>query len=149
MRGYKAATRDATRLAGGWRTYHHAMRRLLTGPLLALVLTACGLVPVGQGPPVPAGPLGPIAPGEAGAPPIECRGVPLEQCKGFASADQPDVVRWIITCTSVCTPDKGDVRIDILGPDGTTRAAGQGSYASGAAMPAPAAPPPASDPPPS
>jgi hypothetical protein len=54
------------------------------------------------------------------------------------------VVRYIVTCTSVCTPQKGDVRIDILGSNGATRSAGSGSYSSADAVPAPA--PAASEP---
>ena len=92
-----------------------------------------------NGPPVPPGQLGPIVQGEGGGPPIECRGVPVESCRGFGNTGgEPDVVRYIITCTSVCTPIKGDVRIDILGSNGTTRYAGDGSYSSGDAVPAPA-----------
>ena len=111
---------------------------------VAFVLAGCGVVPVQNGPPVPPGQLGPIVQGEGGGPPIECRGVPLESCRGFGSTGDPDVVRYVITCTSVCTPDKGDVRIDILGSNGATRSAGNGAYSSGDAVPAPA--PPASDP---
>ena len=72
------------------------------------------------------------------------RGVPIEQCMGSANAGEADVVRYIITCTSVCTPQQGDVRIDIVGSNGTVRSAGDGSYAS-----APAAAPLPSDPGPS
>jgi hypothetical protein len=69
---------------------------------------------------------------------VECRGVPIEQCTGFANAGEGDVVRYIVTCTSVCTPERGDVRIDILGSNGTIRSAGDGSYASApAAAPLP------------
>lgn len=116
---------------------------------MASAVAACVFVPVGDRPPVAAGPLGPVVPGEGGSPPVECRGVPLEQCKGFANTGEADVARYIVTCTSTCTPVKGDVRIDILGTNGVVRSAGDGSYASGEAAPAPAAPPLASDPGPS
>jgi len=125
------------------------MRRPLIGSVIAIAVAACALVPVGDRPPVAAGPLGPVVPGEGGSPPIECRAVPLEQCKGFANMGEADVVRYIVTCTSVCTPLKGDVRIDILGTNGLVRSAGEGSYESAEAEPAPAATPMPSDPGPS
>ena len=112
------------------------------------MVAACGLTPVANRPPVVAGPLGPIVPGQGGAPPVECRGVPIEQCTGFANAGEADVVRYIITCTSVCTPDKGEVRIDVLGSNGIVRSHGDGGYETAAAAPMPAAAP-ASDPGPS
>jgi hypothetical protein len=83
------------------------MRRLLIGMVIATVVAACALVPVGDRPPVVAGPLGPVVPGEGGSPPVECRAVPLEQCKGFANMGEADVARYIVTCTSICTPLKG------------------------------------------
>ena len=125
------------------------MRRSLIGPVVAIALAACGVVPVQDRPPVPVGPLGPIVPGDGGAPPVECRAVPIEECKGFSSIGEADVVRYIVTCTTVCTPQKGDVRIDILGANGVTRSAGEGSYSSGQAAPAPAITPVPSDPGPS
>ena len=114
------------------------MRRLVLAAVALLILGGCGLVPVQNGPRVPPGPLGPIVRAEGGGPPIECRGVPLDQCRGFASSGEADVVRYIVTCTSACTPDKGDVRIDILGTNGTTRSAGSGSYSTAEAVPVPA-----------
>lgn len=113
------------------------------------MVAACGLTPVADRPPVPAGPLGPIVPGPAGAAPVECRGVPIEQCTSFANAGERDVVRYIITCTAVCTPQQGSVRIDILGSNGSTRSAGDGQYVASAPVPAPAAPAEPSDPGPS
>lgn len=108
---------------------------------LSVAIAACGLTPVANRPPVPAGPLGPVVPGQGGSPPVECRGVPREQCVSFVNAGEADVVRYIVTCTSVCTPEQGDVRIDILGSNGTTRSAGDGSYASApAAAPLPSEP---------
>ena len=121
-----------------------AMPRLLAIVGIAFAVAACGLTPVANGPPVPPGPLGPIVPGQGGSPPVECRGVPRDQCMSFVNLGEGDVVRYIITCTSVCTPEKGDVRIDILSSNGTVRSAGDGSYAS-----APAAAPLPSDPGPS
>jgi hypothetical protein len=103
-------------------------------------------MPVAEGPPVAPGPLGPIVPGEAGGPPVECRGVPHNECTTFGQGSgEPDVVRYIVTCTSVCTPEKGDVRIDILGSDGRTRSAGAGSYSSAQAAPQEAPAPMPSD----
>jgi len=144
--GFKSAIRsdgsDCKRLTDGG--YDGAVRRMVLAAVALLVLAGCGLIPVQNGPPVPPGPLGPIVPAEGGGPPVECRGVPLDQCRGFASSGEADVVRYIITCTSVCSPEKGDVRIDILGGNGATRSAGNGSYSTGEAVPVPA--PPASDP---
>jgi hypothetical protein len=111
---------------------------LLPFVVVASVLGACALVPVQDRAPVPPGPLGPIVQAEGGGPAIECRGVPLEQCRGFGATGDPDVVRYIVTCTSVCTPQKGDVRVDIVGSNGATRSAGSGAYSSGDAVPAPA-----------
>ena len=125
------------------------MRRLLYLAAGVLMVAACGLTPVENRPPVPAGPLGPIVPGPAGAPPVECRGVPIEQCTSFANAGEVDVVRYIVTCTTVCTPLKGDVRIDVLGSDGTVRNHGDGGYEAAAAAPVPEPAPTASDPGPS
>jgi hypothetical protein len=125
------------------------MRRLLAVVGISLAGAACGLTPVGARPPVPAGPLGPIIPAQGDTPPVECRGVPLEQCASFANTGEVDVVRYIITCTAVCTPQQGSVRIDILGSNGTTRSAGDGQYAASAPVPAPAATEVPSDPGPS
>jgi hypothetical protein len=110
---------------------------------LTLGIAGCGLSPtvLNGDPPVPAGPLGPIVPGQPGSPPVECRGVPIEDCKSMGSVDGPNVVRVIVTCMTVCTPAKGDVRIDVLRPDGSTEAMGQGSYAGAEVFPQPAIPP--------
>lgn len=124
------------------------MGRLLGIAGLVSALAACGLTPVANRPAVPAGPLGPVIPGQGGSPPVECRGVPIEQCMSFVNAGEGDVVRYIITCTAVCTPEQGDVRIDILGSNGIVRSAGDGSYASAPAE-APAPPEVPSDPGPS
>jgi hypothetical protein len=114
-----------------------SMHRVVACSLVTLALAGCGLVPVGdQGPPVPAGPLGPIVQADGGGPPIECRGVPIEQCQGWGNVGVADVVRWIVTCTSVCTPQQGDVRIDALRSNGTTESMGGGSYSSAEAAPA-------------
>lgn len=120
------------------------MRRLVLAAVGLLAFVGCSLVPVQNGPPVPPRPLGPIVQAEGAGPPVECRGVPVEQCRGFAGSGEADVVRYIITCTSACTPRQGDVRVDILGTNGVTRSAGNGSYSSGDAVPAPA--PAASEP---
>lgn len=88
---------------------------------------------------MPAGPLGPIVQGQPGNPPIECRGVPLDSCRGFGTGSK-DVVRIIVTCTGTCTPQRGDVRVDALRQDGTTESRGQGTYedAGQPALPEPA-----------
>ena len=120
---------------------------------IASTLGACGFIGgtvVQDGPPVPAGPLGPVVPGRDGGPPVECRGVPMVQCQDFGCCAEAGVVRVIVTCTGVCTPVNGEVRIDALQPNGTTRSMGQGAYAGAAAQPAPPViPEPAVTPPPS
>ena len=110
---------------------------------MAMVVAGCGLTRtvVNGDPPVPAGPLGPIVPAQGGGPPVECRGVPIDQCQGFGGVGEPNIVRVIVTCKTVCTPVKGDVRIDVLRPNGTTESMGQGSYAGAEAVPEPAIPP--------
>jgi hypothetical protein len=111
----------------------HLSRVVLAAGSLAMAvgLIGCGLTRtvVNGDPPVPAGPLGPVVPAQPGGQPIECRGVPIEQCQGFGGVGDPNVVRVIVTCMTVCTPTKGDVRIDVLRPNGTTESMGQGSYA--------------------
>lgn len=142
------ANAHGVRLARGWRSqpdYHafvHAARALLATIVVLATLAACGFMGgalVDDPRPVPAGPLGPVLPGQGGAPAVECRGVPLDQCRSFVSQDQQNVVRVIVTCTAACTPTQGEVRIDVLLPDGSTRQAGQGSYAT---APEPAVPAP-------
>ena len=110
---------------------------------VAVGLAGCGLTRtvVNGDPPVPAGPLGPVVAGQAGAPPVECRGVPIDECQSMGGVDGPDVVRVIVTCMTVCTRAKGDLRIDVLRPNGTTESMGQGSYAGAEAVPEPAIPP--------
>ena len=97
----------------------------------ALLVGACGSAPVEVA--VPAGPLAPIVPVAAGEPPVECRGVPMPRCLDFGLDPGPDpdvdgVVRFIVTCTSTCTPDSGDVRIDQLGVDGVISPVARGGY---------------------
>ena len=88
--------------------------------------------------PVPAGPLGPVLPPQGGGSAVECRGVPMEMCRSFGDVGDPTVVRVIVTCTSVCTPAKGDVRIDVVSASGEVVSRGQGSYESAAEPPIPA-----------
>jgi hypothetical protein len=107
---------------------------------LSSTSVACGFLGgtvVEEGPPVPAGPLGPVLPGQDGNPPVECRGVPMGPCRDFGFGADPTVVRVIVSCIRVCTPVNGEVRIDGVQPDGTTRSMGQGSYSGAAAEPAP------------
>jgi hypothetical protein len=124
---------------GHRRTVH---RSLAIAALLGLVLfsASCdivrGVVP-GQ-PPVAAGPLGPIFQGPDGGPPVECRGVPKDECIGFTSRGEANVVRFIVVCTSVCTPGKGDVAMYALRPSGAVEAIGTGSYSGVEAEPQPA-----------
>jgi hypothetical protein len=106
---------------------------------MALVVAGCGLssVVVDDGaPPVPPGPLGPIVQPAGGGPPVECRGVPLSECKSVGDEDpNGDVVRYIVTCTAVCTPEKGEMRIDALRSNGTTDLLAQGAWEGAQAAP--------------
>jgi hypothetical protein len=66
----------------------------------------------------------------------------MEMCRSFGDVGDPTVVRVIVTCTSVCTPTKGDVRIDVVLSSGAVVSRGQGAYESaGAGPPIPAAEP--------
>lgn len=120
------------------------VRTIASGPgravvvmTLGLIVAACGILPISGDGTVPAGPLGPMAPGRAGGPPIECRGVPLEHCRNAVSdPGRPDIVRMIVTCTSTCTPAQGDYRIDALLANGRIESLGGGGYASAPAEPA-------------
>lgn len=125
-----------------------SVARLAVLAVLALTLSGCGLMrTAGDGQaPVPPGPLGPVLPGQGGGAPVECRGVPIEQCQSFGNVGEPNVLRWIISCVTVCTPLKGDVRIDVLRPNGAIESMGQGSYASAGAAPVPDTPPPIATP---
>ncbi len=108
------------------------MNRVLGLAGVIATLAGCGMLsaPQPQRAPIQPGPLAPIVRAPGGAL-VECRGVPQEQCLSFASDGQEaGVVRLIVTCTSTCTPIKGDVRIDVLHPDGTVSSAGDGGYAS-------------------
>jgi hypothetical protein len=116
-------------------------RALAIAALIAVALLAagCGIVDreVGQ-PPIAPGPLGPIFPAPDGGPPIECRGVPKDECIGFTSRGETNIVRFIVVCTSVCTPAKGDVGMYALRPSGAVDGIGQGSYSGAEAVPQPA-----------
>jgi hypothetical protein len=61
----------------------------------------------------------------------------MVQCRDFGFGAEAGVVRVIVTCTAVCTPVNGQVRVDALLPDGTTRSMGQGAYEGAAAEPLP------------
>ena len=133
---YHAAVDDRRRLGA----LLEPVRVLIVTIALASTVGACGFIGgtvVQDGPPVPAGPLGPVVPGRDGGPPVECRGIPMAQCQDFGCCAEAGVVRVIVTCTGVCTPLKGEVRIDAVQPNGTTRSMGQGAYESAAAEPAP------------
>jgi hypothetical protein len=120
-----------------------AARVLLATMALVVTVAGCG---VAGGPgqdqrPIPAGPLGPVLPPEGAGSAVECRGVPMEMCRSFADVGDPTVIRVIVTCTSVCTPTKGDVRIDVVFSSGAVVSRGQGGYESAEAAPVPPAPP--------
>ena len=115
-----------------------AAKVLLATVAMVVTLAGCGVMggPVQDQRPVPAGPLGPVLPPQGGGSAVECRGVPMEMCRSFGDVGDPTVVRVIVTCTSVCTPTKGDVRIDVVSSSGAVVSRGQGSYESaGAAEP--------------
>jgi hypothetical protein len=120
-----------------------AARLLLATTALVVTVAGCGVVggPIQDQRPVPAGPLGPVLPPQGGGAAVECRGVPIEMCRGFGDVGDPTVIRVIVTCTSVCTPTKGDVRIDVVFSSGAIVSRGQGGYESAEAAPVPPAPP--------
>jgi hypothetical protein len=98
---------------------------------LALLVAACGFTELGGPPPIPVGPVGPVVPNPNGGPPVECRGIPIEQCSSSAGVDgRRNVVRVIVTCTKICTPTEGEYRLDLLMADGRVEQAGGGAYAS-------------------
>jgi hypothetical protein len=114
-----------------------AGRALVT---LAVAVATAGCVVSGAAPqpprqPVPAGPLGPIIPNPNGGPPVECRGLPRDECvslgdigQGQPGIDVDQIVRVILTCQGICTPADGEYRIDLLFADGTMHDFGQGGY---------------------
>jgi hypothetical protein len=104
---------------------------IAAGTTAALLVAACGFTVLGQPPPIPVGPIGPIVPNPNGGAPVECRAIPIEQCTSSAGVDRPpNVVRVIVTCTKVCTPTDGEYRLDLLMADGRIEQAGSGAYAS-------------------
>ena len=104
---------------------------LAAGIASVMLVAACGLTFMGQPPPIPVGPVGPVVPNPNGGAPVECRGIPVEQCTSSAGVDDPpNVVRVIVTCTKVCTPIEGEYRLDLLMADGRLEQAGSGAYAS-------------------
>jgi hypothetical protein len=111
------------------RSVTELLRRAVAGPAVALIVTACGLMASGGAPPIPVGPVGPVIANPNGGPPIECRGIPIEQCTTSAGVDAQNVVRIIVTCTKVCTPIEGEYRLDLLKADGRIEQAGGGAYA--------------------
>jgi hypothetical protein len=113
-------------------------RTAVAGSAVALIVAACGFIVPGGAPPIPVGPIGPVVENPNGGPPIECRGIPIQQCTSSGGADAPNVVRIIVTCINVCTPIEGEYRLDLLKADGRIEEAGGGAYASApAAAPAP------------
>jgi hypothetical protein len=109
---------------------------------VALIVAACGFMPVGGAAPIPAGPVGPVVQNPNGGSPIECRGIPIQQCQQSAGdPGRPDVVRVIVTCTKMCTPTEGEYRVDYVTANGRVEQAGGGGYASAPAA-APAEPEP-------
>lgn len=122
----------------------HLIRTAIAAAAMTVLVAACGFTIVGAPPPIPVGPVGPVVANPNGGPPIECRGIPIEQCRSSGGADTVNVVRIIVTCTKVCTPIEGEYRVDLLTADGRIEQAGSGAYAS---APAAAPNPPESAPP--
>lgn len=120
------------------------MRKAVAATAVALTVAGCGFTVFGAPPPIPVGPVGPVVANPNGGPPIECRGIPIEECTSSGGVDAPNVVRIIVTCTKVCTPSEGEYRLDLLKADGRIEEAGGGAYAS---APATAPNPPESAPP--
>jgi hypothetical protein len=113
------------------------MIRSVAALAFAVAVAGCGLLPDAAPPPVevPVGPLGPIFEDPDGGPPIECRGVPQDNCAiagqlEDAVVDVPirDVERVIVTCTTRVCGRTGEYRIDALLRDGTIREIAGGGY---------------------
>jgi hypothetical protein len=108
----------------------------------ALVLSGCEVTRsvVGEPGPIPIGPSGPIVANPNGGPPVECRGIPVQQCVQSAPVDlgRNDIARVVVTCTKVCTPTQGEFRLDLVLADGRMEGMGGGAYSSAPAAPAPA-----------
>jgi hypothetical protein len=113
----------------------------------ALTLGGCEVTRsvVGGPGPIPIGPAGPVVANPNGGPPVECRGIPLQQCVQSAPVDlgRNDIARVIVTCTKICTPTQGEFRLDAILADGRMEGMGGGGYSSAPAAPAPAPPEPA------
>jgi hypothetical protein len=113
-----------------FRSVAKVLGTAVAGTAAGLILTACGFAFPAGAPPIPIGPVGPVVENPNGGPPIECRGIPIEQCTSSGGADGPNVVKIIVTCTKVCTPIEGEYRLDLLKADGRIEEAGGGAYAS-------------------
>jgi hypothetical protein len=115
--------------------------QLLATLVLVGLLAGCGVARVEHevlsgNEPVPAGPLAPVIQ-RAGAPPLECRGMPQPTCESSATEvdasgmgiAEADIVRVILTCTVVrCTAQNGEYRVDLLRRDGQTFEVMGGAY---------------------
>jgi hypothetical protein len=123
--------------------------RLSTFLAVGLLVGGCEFTRtvVGGPDPIPVGPVGPVVQNPNGGPPVECRGMPIQQCQQSAPSDlgRNDVVRAIVTCTKVCTPIEGEYRLDLVTAGGRVEQAGGGGYASAPAT-APEEPEPAPTP---
>jgi hypothetical protein len=119
-------------------------RRAAWLPLVAaaLMLSGCEVTRsvVGGPGPIPIGPSGPIVANPNGGPPVECRGIPVQQCLQSAPVElgRNDIARVVVTCTKVCTPTQGEFRLDLVLADGRIEGMGGGGYSSAPAAPAPA-----------
>lgn len=104
-------------------------------PLVAALLLISGCevtrTVVGGPGPIPAGPVGPVVQNPNGGPPVECRGIPVQECQQSAgNPGRQDVVRVIVTCTKVCTRFEGEYRLDYVTANGAVEQSGGGGYAS-------------------
>ncbi len=114
------------------------LRAIAAGTAMTWIVAACGFTVLGQPPPIPVGPVGPVVANPNGGPPVECRGMPIDECQQFAAdVGRQDVVRVIVTCTTVCTATEGEYRLDLLLANGRIEQAGSGSWMSAPAEPAP------------
>lgn len=115
---------------------------LLVSLAAALALSGCEVTRsvVGGPGPIPIGPAGPVVANPNGGPPVECRGIPIQQCVQSAPVDlgRNDIARVVVTCTKVCTPTEGEFRLDLILADGRMEGMGGGGYSSAPAAPAPA-----------
>jgi hypothetical protein len=108
--------------------------------LVAVILNGC----IGFGgcrirfPPLAIEQIGVVLPDPDGGPPVECRGLALDQCEiGFGILDEPgpgldwevaDINRVVVSCVGACTESGGETRLDVVFANGTSELYANGGY---------------------